>query len=204
LFTGTLTPKKGILSLISAWSIVKEKNSLAVLDVYGKDEPLKNGASSMQAHLLDQIPPEFRHSVRFHGHVDRKTLLSALQSARVAVFPSYTETFGLCAAEAMACGCPTIYTKLSCGPEVVRDRVDGLLVDPDRPSEIAETILTLLSSEEMAGRLSEAGRARVLELYSLEKLLPANREFLNEAIRSFSKRSNPKTWTSKWSNKVAL
>jgi len=61
--------------------------------------------------------------------VSTPVLLQALNAAEVAAFPSYTETFGLAAVEAMACGCPTVYTKRSCGPEIVRDGVTGLLVE---------------------------------------------------------------------------
>src|SRR5262249_13587577 len=143
IFTGTLTAKKGIVSLIDAWPTVVGRNAGATLDVYGKDQSM-NGASSMQGYLLARLPEHLRPTVRFHGHQDHAQVMSALGRAQVAVFPSYTETFGLCAAEALASGCATVYTKLSCGPEIVRDGVDGLLADPDQPEEIAGAIGSIL------------------------------------------------------------
>jgi glycosyltransferase involved in cell wall biosynthesis len=111
-------------------------------------------------------------------------------SARVAVFPSYTETFGFTAFEAMSRGCPTIYTRRPPGPELVEDGVQGLLVDPDDPTEIADAILRLLKDNELARRLSSNGRALVNERFSLETVLPQNLYFYETCISRFQGGSN--------------
>ena len=85
----------------------------------------------------------------------------------------------------MSCGCATIYTKRPPGPELVEDGVNGLLVDPDNPDEIADAILRLLQDDALAQRLGEAGRKLVEEKYSVEAVLPQNIRFYEECIASF-------------------
>ena len=88
----------------------------------------------------------------------------------------------------MGCGCPTISTKLSSGPEGVRDGVDGLLVDPARPAEISDAIVRLLRDDSLAERLGRAGRARVLQDFSLDALLAANEKFFHGAVQASADR----------------
>ncbi len=181
LFSGTLTAKKGVISLIEAWPRVVDASPEARLHVYGKDGVAENGGS-MRADLTSRIPERVRASVFFHGHVERGVLQRALQSARVAVFPSYAEAFAIAPLEAMSAGCPTVYSRRGSGPELIRDGTDGILTDPDRPSEIADAIVRLLSDDALANRLGEAGRARVRDRFSVSKLLPENEDFYARCI----------------------
>ena len=189
-FTGTLARKKGIISLIDAWPTVKKLCAQAELHVFGKDGKAEDGTLSMQSYLLHRLPEKLHDSLRFHGHIASEALTGQLLMARVAVFPSYSETFGLGPAEAMGCGCPTIYTRLTCGPEIVHHGVHGLLIDPDQPDKVADAILSLLHDEERAQRLAAGGRSRVLEAYSPLKQVAANEAFYTELVRSFDGRNH--------------
>ncbi len=140
----------------------------------------------MQQALVDRLPGDLRGSVFFHGHVGADELREALSTARVGVFPSYSEAFAMAPLEAMACGCPTISTKLSSGPEGVRPETDGLLVDPSRPGEISDAILRVLQNDSLAERLGQAGRARVLSAFTLSALLPQNESFYGSVLRAFA------------------
>lgn len=182
-FSGTLTPNKGVLSLIKAWPHVIAQQPDAELHMFGKDVVYEG--HSMREYLTSLLTSEICPSVMFHGHVPRETLLDTLACARAAVFPSYAEAFAIAPLEAMSCGCATIYTKRSSGPELVEDGVNGLLVDPDDPAEIADAILRLLRDDALAQRLGEAGRRLVEEKYSVEAVLPQNVRFYEECIASF-------------------
>jgi glycosyltransferase involved in cell wall biosynthesis len=117
--------------------------------------------------------------------VPRDAIFSALQQARAAVFPSYAEAFGIAPFEAMVRGCPTIYTAREPGPELVRDGIDGLLVDPDDPGAIAGALVRLLRDDALAADLGVQGRRRVLERYSSSVLLPQNEAFFARAVADF-------------------
>lgn len=184
-FSGTLARKKGILSLARAWPLVVQQCPDAELHIYGKDYPAESGGS-MREHALTTIPEPVRKSLYFHGHVDSLVVRRALQTARAAIFPSYSEAFALAPMEAMAEGCATVYTRRSSGAELINDGVDGLLIDPDKPDEIASAIVRLLSNDDLAETLGRAGRQRVLRDFSMERIVRENECFYERCIRSFS------------------
>jgi glycogen synthase len=184
LFAGTLTAKKGIVPLIDAWPVVRQRCADARLHVCGKDGTT-DGGTSMQAFLVSRLPEPVRDSVIFHGHVDRTTLLSRLGQARVAVFPSYSEAFALAPLEAMGCGCPTISTLRSSGPEMFEHGRHGLLVDPDHPEQIAAAITRVLTDEPFAQQLGEAGREHVRRTFSTDVLIQQNLAFYCECLERF-------------------
>ncbi len=185
-FSGTLTEKKGIRSLIRAWPQVRQRHGEAVLHVYGKDTT-RAGAHSMRESLVAELPEEARPSVIFHGHQSRSVVLEHLQRAHLAVFPSYAEAFAMAPLEAMGQGCPTIYSKLGSGPELIDDGSDGLLVDPSKPVEVADAIQRILESEELAASLGRNGKAKVESRFSISTVLGANEAFYAQCIERFQK-----------------
>ncbi|HEV3076392.1 MAG TPA: glycosyltransferase family 1 protein, partial [Thermoanaerobaculia bacterium] len=72
------------------------------------------------------------------GHLDRARLVRVFQAARIFVYPSLYEGFGLPVAEALACGVPVITLATSSLPEVVGDA--GLLAEPGDPAALAAAI----------------------------------------------------------------
>lgn len=185
-FAGTLAAKKGIVSLIRAWPQVLAARPDAELHVYGKDTVTTDG-HSMRDRLASELTEWTMRSVRFHGHVAREDVLGALRTARVAVFPSYAETFGLAPLEAMACGCPTIYSRRGPGPEVAPNGRAALLVEPDAPAEIADSLIRVLSDDRLAEDLGRAGREHVAGTFSADMLVPQNEEFYLKCINEFGR-----------------
>ncbi len=184
IFTGTLAVKKGIVSLAQAWPRVLELCKDAELHIYGKDGRTEEGPS-MQAFIRSQHNGRVGKSIHFHGHVDRAELFTVLQSARLAVFPSYAEAFALAPLEAMAYGCPTIYSQRGSGPELIENGRDGLLIEPDHPHEIAEAVARVLTDDSLARRLGEAGRERVIKNFSAQVLLAQNEAFYQACLSDF-------------------
>ncbi len=186
-FSGTLTAKKGVVTLLTAWSQVLAARPDAELHLYGRDGLTRDGAS-MRRFLASRLGATAAQRVHFHGHVPRAEVARALQRARVAVFPSQAEAFALAPMEAMACGCPMIYSRRTSGPELVRHDEDGLLIDPDDPDAIAAAIVRLLDDPALAERLGEAGRRRVARDLAIEVLLPKNEAFYHDCLARFAGR----------------
>jgi glycosyltransferase involved in cell wall biosynthesis len=181
-FTGTLAPKKGILSLFKAWPTVRKACNGAVLHVFGKDSHGEQHLSMME-YLRSLLESGDLETVKFHGHVSRDYLFTALRDSAAAVFPSYAEAFALGPMEAMANGCPTVYSRRTSGPELINDGQDGLLVDPDHVEEIAAALLRLLNNHQFANKLGCAGRRKIEEKFSTSVVLPKNEAFFGDCIK---------------------
>jgi glycosyltransferase involved in cell wall biosynthesis len=128
--------------------------------------------------------------VRFHGHVARTALFDAYRTASAAVFPSYAEAFAIAPLEAMACGCPTIFSRRGSGPELLTDGREGLLVDPDKPAEISSAIIRTLHDPQLAAVMGEAGRVRVEQVFSIDNLVTQNVNFYQQCVQDFRKKAS--------------
>jgi glycosyltransferase involved in cell wall biosynthesis len=183
-FSGRLIAKKGVVPLLRAWPRVRAQIPGAELHLFGRDGPAAR-SGSMRAFLQGLIGEVPEPGVVFHGHVHREELLAALDTASVAVFPSFAEAFAFAPLEAMASGCATVYSTRGSGPELIEDGRDGLLVEPSDPGQIADTVVRLLTDADLRLRLGMAGRGRIAESFSLPVLLPANEAFYRDAIERF-------------------
>jgi glycogen synthase len=177
-FTGSITEKKGIFSLIKAWNIVCEKFPDAKLLIFGKGKikPLES-LSTRQA----------KKTIIYNGHVAKDILFQNLAKATLAIFPSYSETFGLGVVEAMSLGCPVIYTKKSCGPEIVTNGVEGMLVDPNNIEEIALNIASLLENEKLRTKLALSAFNSIKLRFNIEYIAHNHISFYNQAIQNFNR-----------------
>lgn len=183
-FSGTLVVKKGIISLVEAWPRAKAACPAAELHIYGKDGRAPGG-ESMQAFLTARLNGEVGRSVFFHGHVTREELSAILRTARAAVFPSYSEAFAMAPMEAMAQGCPTVYSRRASGPELIEHGSNGLLVDPDNREDIAGNLAQVLTDDALARRLGYAGWERVRGAFERRMLVARNIEFYRSCINLF-------------------
>jgi len=179
-FTGTLTLKKGVIHLSHAWPEIAREFPKARLHLYGRDGRSPDGGS-MREFLIAQLPHAVRQSVVFHGGVTHDEVILALRSAHLAVFPSLSEAFGLAPMESMAQGCPTIYSSLSCGTELITNEQDGLLVDPRNIAQLAGAMRRLLGDSDLASRLGSAGRKRADD-FSIDKIARRNLCFYEKCI----------------------
>ncbi len=73
--------------------------------------------------------------------------------------------------EAMACGVPAVSTRLVGIPDLVEDELTGLLAEPNAPDQLADCLQRVLSDRELASRLGDAGRARVVRVFDIDKCL---------------------------------
>ncbi len=106
--------------------------------------------------------------VYFTGSVSREDLPLWYNRATCVVLPSVdsTEAFGVVLIEAGACGKPVIATNLPGVRSVVRDGVNGYLVEPHDVGELGEKICAILEHPDHARQMGRAGLQRVQERYA--------------------------------------
>ncbi len=174
LYVGNVMWRKGIFDLIKAMPLILEHHPSANLKIAGGI----GGAHQNQFNTaLAEIPEQARERIEILGQVSHDQLPELYNRASVFVFPSRVEAFGLTCVEAMACGRPVVATQLASGPELIVDGVSGLLADPTNPLDLAEKISSLLGNIELAQRLGNNARQRVLEKFDLRDIGPRNLAF---------------------------
>ena len=95
----------------------------------------------------------------------------------VMVLASHEEGFSNVLLEGMACEVPIVATNVGGSPESVVDGDTGLIVPPRNPKALAEALEKLISDPDLRERLGKAGRRRVKEHFSREKLIRTMDEF---------------------------
>jgi len=158
LFVGRLERLKGVDVAIRALSLLRDRDHDDVrLIVLGED--VRDGDESEKERLKAVATASgVRDRVDFLGSVAHHELPYFYAAADVCVMPSYSESFGLVALEAQACGRPVVASGVSGLRSVVRDEVSGYLIDGHDPAIYAERIGRLLADPELAQQMGRRGR----------------------------------------------
>jgi glycosyltransferase involved in cell wall biosynthesis len=130
------------------------------------DDPFGPGRVRAQA-LAREL--QLGGSVVFTGI--RRDVPELLGTSDVFVMSSLWEGLGLVFLEAMAARRPVLATRVSAVPEVVVDGQTGLLVPPAEPEPLARAMLELARDGALRQRLGEAGHARVVDRFGLERMV---------------------------------
>jgi glycosyltransferase involved in cell wall biosynthesis len=155
LYAGRISPHKNVLRLIEAFSALKtelEKDQLwpdLKLIIIGDD---LSGNPDLRRTV---VRSGVQNDVRFLGFVPIDVLRIFYDEARVFVFPSLYEGFGLPPLEAMAHGTPVITSNVSALPEVVGNA--AVLVNPENVFEIMRALHRVLTDRVLRDRMKERG-----------------------------------------------
>jgi len=158
LFVGRLERLKGVEVAIRALALLRDRAHDDVrLLILGEDS--REGDESEKDRLKDLAAAAgVRDRVDFLGSVAHHELPFFYSAADVCVMPSYSESFGLVALEAQACGRPVVGSGVSGLRSVVRDEVSGYLLDSHDPAMYAERMGRLLDNPELAQQMGRRGR----------------------------------------------
>ncbi|QKF61459.1 glycosyltransferase family 4 protein [Campylobacter curvus] len=147
LFVGNVKPNKNIKNLLLALKNIDEN-----LVIVGKRDGFLTQDGGIDEILKDQ---NLVKKVYFTGFVDDEDIAFIYNLAKIFVFPSFYEGFGLPPLEAQACGCPVLCSNAASLPEVCVDSV--VYFDPYNVDDIAKNIENLMSDEKMQNELRQKG-----------------------------------------------
>ena len=125
--------------------------------------------------------------VHFLGH--RHDVAELVAAADVAVLSSAHENFPLSLLEYMESGTPIVATAVGGVPEMIEDRVHGLLVPPGDSRRMAEAISTVLSDAGAAQTRAEAARSRRQEAYNWPVIAAQVADLYRELLRNCGSRT---------------
>ena len=163
LFAGRIQPLKGVTVAVDALAAVRAAGDPGLADaclvvIGGPSGP--HGRSELE---------DVRRRVTWHGVGDAVRLLppqrheklsTYYRAADVCVVPSHSESFGLVALEAAACGVPVVASAVGGLTTLVDDGRTGFLVEGRDPSDYAKPLASILADRDLATRLGRAAAER--------------------------------------------
>ncbi len=183
-YMGRLSYEKSLDVLLKAFALVLKKNPETTLMIIG-DGPEKNNLKK----LIEKLG--IGKNIFFAGFLFGKDLVSATQANDIFVTASKTETFGISVMEGMAAGLPVVAANAKSFTEIISDKTDGLLANPDDPKDMAEKLLLLLDNNDLRKEYSAAARKKSLEYSRAEFLKKINSYYAT--VLNPKKNNNAKT-----------
>lgn len=161
LFTGKLTPQKGVQYLLKAAKDIKGH-----IYIIGDGPEMKNLEDLSYKLNLGNV-----HFLGYMGDDKKEEFKEFYYRADVLVTPSvWDEPLGLVILEAMSCKTPVVATRKGGIPLAVKNGVNGFLVRPRSSQQIAEAVNKLLANDELRKKMGEAARQTVERKFTWKKI----------------------------------
>ncbi len=164
----TMKPKYGVDVLLQGY---REFGDAAGPEVFARTDLVVVGGGPALAEYTELAASlGLAGRVRFTGQVDHADVPAAINGFDAFFVPSVldSESFGVAAVEAQACGVPVVVSAVGGLPEVVRDGETGFVVPPRDPGAIAAKMALLAGDAGLRERLGRAGREHVVAEYTWE------------------------------------
>jgi sugar transferase (PEP-CTERM/EpsH1 system associated) len=174
---GRLHPQKDFATLLAAITQVRKHIPTVRLLLVGDGELRDELESQARSLGLSEI-------VTFVG--SRTDVPQILAAVDVFTLSSLWEGMSNAVLEAMAAELPVVATAVGGTPEVVVDGVTGLLVPPHDPTSLARALTTLLREPALRRKMGQAGRERVQEQFSVERMVCRTEALYTEVLRENS------------------
>ncbi len=184
LFVGWIVREKGVFDLMNA---VSRHPGLRDVEV-----DLLGGGRSVREMREQATALGVGERLHLHGWKGDVEKLAFYQRADVLVLPSYAEGFPNVILEAMASGLPVVTTPVGGIPDVVRDRVNGLLVPVGDVSSLADALAELKDHRETGVEMGARNREAVQSRHDLKGASEKLEVLLSEISPAFAALSPPR------------
>jgi glycosyltransferase involved in cell wall biosynthesis len=171
---GRYVYQKGFDLLIDAWEIISKKHPDWILKIYGDGDAKE---------YIDQINQLNIHKSCFLEHAV-SNIIDKYTESSIFVLSSRYEGFGMVITEAMACGIPAVSFACPCGPkDIIKDSIDGLLVENGNIQELADKICYLIEHEDIRKEMGKQARIDV-ERFKIENIALQWKELFESLLQS--------------------
>lgn len=174
-----LSWEKGIDIYLNAIKRVLEQWNEVVFIVVG-DGPLKGELIRLAKEL------DIQKHVVFTGWVQNVSVVYSV--ADFFVLPSRSEALGLSILEAWSFGKPTIASRVGGIPEIIDDKIDGILFEPNDPNSLASNIVNFLHHSQEIKILGVAGMEKVLSQYQIQRMSENMKSIFTSILSSNNKK----------------
>lgn len=165
-------PVKRVPDVIKIFYLVKQKIPAKL--VLAGDGPDRTECERLVREL------NIKEDVYFLGK--QEAVVDILNASDLFIMPSQSESFGLSALEAMACGVPTITTSIGGLPELVIHNETGYIAEIGDVERMAKYAIDLLSNPNKYKKFSENARKRAVEFFNKDKIVNQYEEFYQRIL----------------------
>lgn len=169
-----LLPRKNIENIVR--SFIAFKNEYPSLKLVFVDNRCRQYIATVFGEKIANDP-----QLVYPGWIPNGDMPYVYSLAKLLIFPSYSESFGLPLVEAMACGCPIVTSTGGSCPEIVNDA--AIVVEPTDTIGLSTAMRNLLTNPELCRKLSEKGLQRASEFSwnkSAEKVIRIFKEIIRD------------------------
>ena len=181
LFCGYKNYEKGAISILKSISNILKKIKKVYFVFIGPSTLAFNRELS-KINKLDNVNILNFSPDNLTGYFDKKKI-AVFKEADIYLMPSRSDAFGISFLEAWAAGKPVIGARIGATPEVIRDNIDGLLVNFDNPDDISKAVVQLLKSKKLRKRLGAAGKDKVSYNYTWDEIVKQTYDIYSELKR---------------------
>lgn len=149
-FLGRLHPTKGIFDLVKIWNEVSRHNLRYRLGIIG------TGDKRIEKRLMQSIKENnLLDNINLFGNLKTSEVYRVLKMSRIFMFPSYEEGWGICIAEAIACGLPVVVYNLPVFKEIFPEGI--IYVEKGNWDAFADVVINLLDDNSRIDELRQIG-----------------------------------------------
>lgn len=181
LYVGRFEPRKGIDLLLNAIPIVLQKTNKNIkFQIIGKaHNGIDYEKNFYKEHNLSKAS-----TVDFLGEITGDCLIPFYQNCDIFVAPSRWESFGLIYIEAMSYAKPVVACNTGGAKSIIRNNIDGLLVETENSMEISNAILTLIADKQKRVTMGENSYSRFTQKYTTERITDSTLEYYNSIVNN--------------------
>ena len=180
LFCGYKNYEKGAISILKSIPYILKKYKKVYFVFIGPptlafNRELSKIQKTIEPRVINLTPDNLK------GYYDIKKI-AAFNETDIYLMPSRSDAYGIAFLEAWASGKPVIGADIGATPEVIRDKIDGLLVRFDDHVDIADKVVMLLKKKRLSRKLGLEGRNKVHEKFSWDIVAKKTHETYQELI----------------------
>ncbi len=165
LYLGYIGKAKGSFDLLEAAISIRDRHVPLSIDVVG-------GALNPDEfqRLKEQIiSTKMENRVTLHPLTVGPEKFDFFKKAEIFIFPSHYEGMPIAVLEAMACGLPVIATKVGGVPDLIQDGVNGILIEPGKPEQLAAALISLVNDGHLRNKLGNMSYQIARENFGIEQ-----------------------------------
>ena len=171
-----IEPVKALEVLINSIPYITKEIPNLKLKIVGPN-PNKKYFNNLQ-NLIAKLNCE--RFIEFVGPVPHSQLPQWYNNSKVFVLTSKTESASNVTMEAMSCGKPVVVTRVGGMPNLIKDQINGFLVEPNNPKSVAQRVIELLKDDSLRKRIGIEARNTIANEFM-------QTDFIDELIKLFKK-----------------